>query len=213
MNDLKPKSTRKEPKTYINQNPLESLGDIGRGVRDSFLEEVVKKSSVVAKDQVLHAGEIHAPKGGELQAGEEIDFTHDVVEPTTQVTEIGHEFVSEIVRAGAKTNRETSHELQVRYNEVLLELKALGKSSKELKTEVETITIEQPTENIGVYQVSFVEGLLLKLRELRESVDDGLAWFKALRVKKASRQYGVMAKRAGTSFTLNNERSVATQTG
>jgi len=45
------------------------------------------------------------------------------------------------------------------------------------------------------------------------NVEDSLAWFQALRSKKASRQYGVLAKKHGASFMLSGERAPVTQTG
>lgn len=213
MQDLKPKSTKKERKTYINQSPWESMLDLGRGVKDSLIDEVAKEGLYVAEDQVLHPKESHKhDSGGELQAGQEIDFS-SVQEKVAEVTSIGREFTAEIINAGKKANQETSHDLQVKYNEILIELKSLGESSKELKEQVEILTVEQAPEEVGVYHVSFVEKLLSSIQEFRESVDDGLAWFKALRIKKASRQYGALAKKGGTSFTLANERTVATQSG
>lgn len=213
MQDLKPKSGKKEPKTYINQNPLESLLDIGKGVKQSMIDEVGKAGAADAWDQILRSGQSHeSKKAGELSPGQELDFTQEV-KKISEVTTMGHEFASEIINAGKKASQETNHELQVKYNEILIELKALGKSSKELKAQVEILTIEQTPEEVGIYHTSFVEKLLLTLREARESVDDGIAWFKALRTKNASRQYGAMAKKGGTSFTLSNERTVATQAG
>lgn len=213
MQDLKPKSGKKEPKTYINQNPLESLLDIGKGVRRSIVDEVGKAGAHDAWEQIVRQGQSHeSKKAGELAPGQEIDFTM-TIEKATQVTAMGHEFTSELINAGRKASQESSQQLQVKYNEVLIELKALGKSSKELKAQVEILTVEQAPEEIGIYHTNFVEKLLLRLREARESVDDGLAWFKALRAKNASRQYRAMAKRGGTSFTLSNERTSATQAG
>lgn len=213
MQDLKPKSGKKEPKTYINQNPVESLLDIGKGVRQSIMGDVGKAGARDAWEQIVSPGQGHeSKKTGELTPGQELDFTR-AVEKITEVTTVGHAFASEIINAGRNANKESSHELQVKYNEILLELKALGKSSKELRAQVEILTVEQAPEEVGIYHTSFVEKLLLRLREARESVDDGIAWFKALRAKKAARQYGAMAKRGGTSFTLSNERNVATQAG
>lgn len=210
MKDLKLKSGKKEPKTYINQSPLESLLEIGKGVKKSMVDDLAKNGVYDAWDQILRPTQEHGDKkGGELHPGQELDFSH-AKEVVAEVTTMGHEFISEVVNAGRNANKELNHELQVKYNEILIELKALAQSSKELKAEV--ITVEQ-TPEVGAYHVNFLEQLLLKLREARENVDDGLAWFKALRSKKSARQYGAMAKSGGTSFTLSNERTAATQSG
>lgn len=214
MNDLKLKSAKKERKNFVNQNPFESLIEIGQGVKKSLVDDLTKDGIYEAEGQILKPTELHQRKhGGDLSAGQEIDFSTHVEAKTETVTAMGREFAAEIVHASTKADKEISHELQVKYNEILLELKALGESSKELKAEVEVLTVEQTTEDIGVYHVSFVEGLLIKLREIRESVDDGLAWFKALRSKSSAKGYRSMAKKAGTSFTLSNERTASTQSG
>lgn len=213
MLDLKPKSGKKEPKTYINQNPVESLLDIGKSMKKSMVDEVGKAGARDVWDQVIRPDRDQtSKKTGDLTPGMELDFSNDT-EKITQVTAMGREFTTELINAGRKTNKETGHELAIKYNEILIELKALGNSSKELKTQVEILTIEQAPEEVGIYHIGFVEKLLLRLQVARESVDEGIAWFKALRIKNASRQYGAMAKRAGTSFTLSNERTVATQAG
>ena len=95
----------------------------------------------------------------------------------------------------------------------MIEIKQLAASSKELKEKVEVIAVEQIGEAPGVYHLNFVEQILQWIRDARMNVEDSLAWFHALRSKKAARQYGVLAKKHGASFMLSSERASVTQTG
>jgi hypothetical protein len=211
MQFLKSKNTKKEHKQYIDQNPLEV---IGQGLKTSFIDELAKASVNEAWDELLdiNSNEDKAKSGGDLSEGAELNLAQ-IKKEVREVTEEGRRFTSEIIHAGKRANAENSQEISVKIQEILIEIKQLSNSSSELKKEVEVISMEQVGENPGVYHVNFLEQMLGVIRDLRLSVEDSLAWFGALRSKKAARQYGVMAKKHGTSFTLSNERQVSTQVG
>ena len=214
MNLPKIKSGKTKPKQYIDQNPIEALMSIGTGMRDSMVDELGKQSLYDARDQILNAD--HQPKerqkGGDLTQGQELNLS-EAKDQIVRLTEMGEDFTKEILHAGKQAANENSREVLVKIQEILIEIKQLSESSKELKDQVDIIAVEQIGENLGKYHLTFIEEVLANLRDARLKVEDGLAWFKALTSKKAARQYGVMAKKGGTSFTLSNERVVATQTG
>lgn len=210
------KTAKKQPKQYVDENPIEALRSIGAGVKSTALDQG-KEAVNDAWDQLLgidrdNSGQSQAQKGGDLLAGEELDLAQ-IKREVHRITEQGQEFVREIVHAGKNASAENSGEIQVKIQEILIEIKQLAKSTKEVQAQVEVISVEQTTRNKGVYHVSFLEQMLGFLRDARMNVEDSLAWFKALRSKKSARQYGVLAKKQGTSFTLSNERTAATQTG
>ena len=229
MQDLKQKTAKKRVKTHSNKNPLEALGGIMGGLKDSAVEDLGKgtikgiKDSVVkdivgggvseAWKELLNEGE-SSPKAtqGDLSEGAEMDLGL-LQEKTVEVTEMHNQYTSEVIHAGKRASTENSQEMQVKVQEILIEIKKLSQSSKELKQEVEIISMEQTMENPGVYHVSYLEKMLTYIRDIRLNVEDSLAWFSSLRSKKASRQYGKMAKKHGTTFTLSGERQVSTQTG
>ncbi|EKD86992.1 MAG: hypothetical protein ACD_37C00084G0002 [uncultured bacterium] len=206
----------KKPKQYINQNPVEALRGIGSEVKDSVLDELGKTSVMNAWDQLLgidsNDSKQSGSHGGDLSAGQELDLTN-VKKEVHKLTEQGEEFVREIVHAGKKAASEESREIQVKIHEIIIEIKQLANSSQQLRKQVEVIAMEQTGETTGQYHVSFLENALQWIRDARMNVEDSLAWFSALRSKKAARQYGAMAKKRGTSFTLSNERTVSTQVG
>lgn len=209
------KGGKKEPKQYINDNVFEALAGVGGDVLKSIKRDVGHDSVYDAWDQFLgkNPARESTPNQGEMMAGEEIDIESLKKRERQVRVEPGNNYHREIVEAGKRKTSETSREIQVKIQEILIEIKQLANSSSELKEKVEVIAIEQLTQAPGVYHLNFVEQILEWIRDARMNVEDSLAWFNALRSKKAARQYGVMAKKRGTSFTLSNERVVSTQTG
>jgi hypothetical protein len=213
MQFLKSKNTKKERKQYIDQNPLEVLG---KGLKTSLIDELAKASVNEAWDELLDINS-NEDKGkakteGDLSEGAELNLAQ-IKKEVREITEEGRRFTSEIIHTGERANAENSQEISVKIQEILIEIKQLSKSSKQLEKQVDIIAIEQTNDNTGIYHVNFLEQMLGVIRDLRLSVEDSLAWFGALRSKKAARQYGTMAKKHGTSFTLSNERQVSTQVG
>jgi hypothetical protein len=208
------KTGSKKPKQYVNQNPIEAIVSIGSGIKDSVVDDLARGGVSEAWDELLLKGEAKSAESahGDLSEGHEIDLS-EVKEKTHEITEMGHEFASEIIHAGKRASNEASAEIETRMHEILIEIRKLSESSAELKDQVEVITLESTADDPGIYHVNFLEKMLSFIHDLRLNVEDSLAWFGALRSKKAARQYGSMAKKHGTSFTLSNERQVATQVG
>lgn len=217
MNIPLPKSIKKEKKHFTNEGVLESLTGIATQTIDSVKKDVVDDGAHEAWNKLLLADKkdqeaSHGNRGGDMSAGHEIDLS-GASEKVHTVTEAGHEFVREITHAGERAQTEESQENQIKIQEILIEIEKLSESSEELKQKVEVISIQQTGENQGVYHVNFLEFMLSKIHDLRVNAEDSLAWFGALGNKKKARQYNSMAKTHGTSFTLSNERQVATQVG
>lgn len=229
MKDLKTKPAKKRTKTYSSKNPLEALGgivgelkdtvvdDLGKGVvtgmKQSAVDTLAKGGVNEAWDELLSSEKNQDNNShGDLSEGAELDL-NALQEKSVEVTEMGRQYVSEVIHAGKRASAENSQEIQVKMQEILIEIKKLSESSKELKQQVEVVAMEQTGEDPGVYHVNYLEKMLEYMRDLRLNVEDSLAWFSSLRSKKAAQQYGKMAKKHGTSFTLSNERQAATQSG
>ena len=210
---MKPKQQKKQSKQYVDQNPVESFRGIGSTAIKSLKNDFLEGSVHDAWDQMVNSARTgESQTGGELSAGEELNL-ETLEKQTLKITDQGREYVREIIHASEKAQRSGSRETEVRMQEILIEIKSLTKSSKQLEKKVQIEAIEQGMDDPGVYHLSFLDRILSSLRDVRASVEDSLAWFNALRSKKASRQYGVLAKKQGTSFTLSSERVVSTQTG
>ncbi len=214
MQLLKPKGSKKQPKQYIDENPIEAIKNIGGGVVKSLKQDFGQDSVHDAWDQFLggQSARESLTDGAEMVAGQEIDFEVKNKEKALRV-EPGDDYHRRIVETGKRATSETSREIQVKIQEILIEIKQLAVSSRQLKEKVEVIAVEQATEAPGVYHLNFVEQILEWIRDARMNVEDSLAWFHALRSKKAARQYGVLAKKHGASFMLSSERAAVTQTG
>ncbi len=203
---------KKSSKQITQENPIEAIRSIGSGVKQTAAQE--SKAAVSEAWEQLLGIEISTSqeKSGELKPGEEFDLSA-LKDKTHEVTEMGREFTREVINAGKHASAEDQRESQVKVQEILIELKQLANSVKEVHVEAQIIAEEQTASVAGAYKLNFLEQMLSWLRDARENVEDSLAWFQTLRSKKASRQYGTMAKKHGTSFTLSNERTASTQTG
>jgi len=207
------KTPKKQPKQYAQQNPIEAIRSIAGGFKKSIKDDLMEQSVYDAWNQMTNIDYITSNSSqGELSAGQEVDLT-TIEQATLRVTEQGREYTKQITNAGEKLSTRNSQELEVRMQEILIEIKSLTKSSKSLEKKVQIEVIEQGMDDPGIYHKNFLDNVLSSLTQAKENVEEGIAWFNALRSKKNSKKYGVMAKKHGTSFTLSTERTAATQTG
>ncbi len=125
----------------------------------------------------------------------------------------GIDYRSEIIHGSERLGRREALELDNRIQEILTELKRLIGSSSILKAEFAVISVEDKPVKAGKYYTNFFEWLLIEVKKIRMKVEDAGAWLSVMKSKKGQKNYGAMAKKHGTSFTLNNERTPATQTG
>ncbi len=210
------KKTRPEVKNYVNQNPFESVKDIGKGVAQSVVNDVGKDSVTALWDQLLGTRNYEQGTSGELMEGQEIDLrNHGKKHKTEQIEagEIAINYRREILHGENRTTRENQKEMDVKIQEIIIELKRLAASSQELQVQFKEVTAEQRITKPGKYHVSFFEWVPSVVRSARLKVEDSGAWLAMFKSKKAQKQYWNMFKKHGTTFGLSNERVVATQTG
>lgn len=209
------KKQQNKTKQYVNQNTLESLTSVSKGVAGALNPKDFGKG---LWEQVLNMGNEKrqgAKSKGELKEGQELDISSLSQREKAQKLEIepGIDYRREILRGEERINKEQTHELSVKIQEIILELKQLMNVSQELKVEFKEIAVEPRIANPGKYHVSFFEWVLLIVKQARMKVEDSAAWLGAFKSKKAKKQYWSMFKKHGTTFGLSNERVVATQTG
>lgn len=153
----------------------------------------------------------------EFSAGEEIDFRKPQLdnkkEETEKNIEPGINYSREIIQAEEITIKRENKETEVQLKEIVVEIKKLADSSKELQMQFKDVAVEQYVTKPGKYHKTFFAWLYSMIRAARMKIEDSSAWLTALHSKKKSREYGAMAKKHGTSFSLSNERNVATQVG
>lgn len=207
----------KKVKQYSNDNLVESLGGILSGIGNQTADLAKSTINLDNWDQYLGLEESEGKKKkhkGDLSEGEELNLKelHEKKQEKAHV-EPGLEYVREIVHAGERQISRENQEVEAQLREIMTEVKKLADSSKELQSQFKEVAVEQHAVTPGKYHKSFFTWMLLMIRIARQKVEDSGAWLAAMQSKKKSREYGAMAKKHGTTFTLNNERNVATQVG
>lgn len=217
-------------------NPIETGSSSDKG----YLANEVKKTQQTIRtqldplkddfiSQLLGLESTDAPKSsmkGEMKAGQSVDLrmfkleasgpkSKNLSEKPERRPDIlgGIDYRSEILRGTEQLSRGEAKELQEQVKQILDELQKLIKSSATLEAQFMAISVEDVPEKVGTYHVQFFTWLLSWVRDLRRKTEDAGAWLQALKSKRSNKRYGSMAKKHGTSFTLSNERTAATQTG
>jgi hypothetical protein len=186
--------------------------------KNPFEEFIDSLSGNIASQTKESVEERLAGRSGELYPGQELIFKEfqknkaEVQEKNSKIT-LGIDYSREIIQIGEKAVSRENREIEAQLREIITEIKKLTDSSKELQIQFKEVAVEQYVATPGKYHKSFFSWLLSIIRAARQKVEDSGAWLKALQSKKKSRSYAAMAKKQGTSFTLNNERTVATQVG
>lgn len=206
-----PGKAKKSQKSYSNQNILEAFKGIGTGVIGSLKDDFVSEGSSDFLQQFI-GGKIEEhknPFSGDLAEGQEIDLKPKKREHAAPAINYHHEIVETEKRASQETQREIHTQIQ----EILVELKKISDTSKEIAVKYKEVTMEQRIENPGEYHVSFFQLVLNRIKAAFRDIQDSGSWLTAMQSKKKQKGYWQMFKKHGTSFGLSNERSVATQVG
>lgn len=210
MTSLTTKKQKAQARQFVDPNPVEAIKNIGSGVGQSIVSDVLKTGANDFWKQVLGADKIEKTKhamSGDLSEGQDLELApHLEIEP-------GIDYRREILHGEKRTSKEHERVLETKIEEILIELRRLVSSSEELAIQYKEIVVEQRIENPGTYHESFFEWILNTIRAARMRIEDSGAWLAAFQSKKNKRQYWQMFKKHGTTFGLSNERVVATQTG
>lgn len=211
-------SKKTKQKTIQTEDSIEAL----KRLPSDFKSAVTSEGKNIVSDlwkQVLKPGAMYenqasSENSGELKPGEEVDLRKIEKQPQLQAIEPGINYAREIIEAGKHTEVKEQQQTKVRIQEIIIEIKRLTKSSKELAIQFKDVEkMEQMPANAGKYHTNFVEWVLSMIKSAREKVDNTLAWTTALKSKKSQKQYWALFKKHGTSFALSTERYAVTQTG
>lgn len=202
------KKAKNKTKQYIDKNPIEQLLGTNLGSWDELLGFSDPKEK-----QKRHAGDLF--EGQELNLKELQEKKSKISEKNKEKSyvEPGIDYPREVIHVAERTINRENRELESQLREIMAEIKKLADSSKELQMQFKEVAVEQHAKTPGKYHKSFFSWLLSMIRTARVKVEDSGAWLAALQSKKKFREYGAMAKKHGTSFSLSNERNVATQVG
>lgn len=224
---------KSQAKTSTSHSPIETLREsavaIGSGVKKSVQKDLVQDGWKDFFNQLLTSSEKaqSTAKKGEMKAGQEIflhgkksvDTMHNKKQEATPEKKKnpnilgGIDYRSEIVHAGERMSRREQGELNQKVDQIMSELKRLIATSATLEKQFRMVTVDQKPTNVGKYHVNFMEWMLSWMKNMNKNAQDAGAYLRSLNTKKSQRKYGNMAKKHGTTFTLSNERGIATQNG
>lgn len=200
----------KRAKNKVKQYAEDSIEKIIGGTFDQILgttdskEKQKKNRGDLIEGQELNLKGLQGKNLKNEEASREVEAGIDYL--TNYSREIGH--------AAEMTVGRESQEIEAQLREIMAEIKKLADTSKELQMQFKEVAIEQHVAKPGKYHKNFFSWLLSIIKSARMKVEDSEAWLAAMQSKKKSRGYWQMAnKGANTSFTLSNERNVATQVG
>lgn len=197
-------------------NLVESLGGIVSGVGQQTVDLGKSVINLDNWDQYLGLAdreEKQKKQEGDLAEGQELNLKDLHEKKENSNIEPGIDYSREIVHAGERAANHETREIEAQLRELMAEIKKLADSSRELQAQFKEVAIEQHVVKPGKYHKSFFTWMLSMISAARQKVEDSGAWLAAMHSKKKSREYGAMAKKHGTTFSLSNERTVATQVG
>ncbi len=213
-------------------NPLETFKDLGHGVKDSATNDVIKAgagdffkqlldfsllsdSASQSEEQPSHdkSEKVEIFSASKLQKSKEAPTSKKSAERQPQRAEAAIEYHRDIHKSREKASKMEVRDINQRMQEIMVELRKLVNSSKNLQMQFVEVAVEQTTPDPGEYHVNFFEWMLSVVRLARQKVEDSNAWLSTVKSKSKKAGYWGMFKKHGTTFGLSNERVVATQTG
>lgn len=212
---------------------------LSKSVLDNFWRELLAGSVKTVSEQVAHVDakpSSNAPKvKGELAMGEEVSLKkqaqavdqHGKLLRGQNIEEFGdpnkllknelHQeyYRREIANIEVKKDREEEYVIKEQVEKIRSELMQLIKEAKQMDSMVKAVAREAmgAIEKPGRYHLNFLDWLYIQFRNMRVKMQETAPWAKMFASKKAERKYGAMAKKHGTTFSLSQERTTATQTG
>lgn len=158
----------------------------------------------------LKPGNVHSLS----QKPQESSPAHEKSNEKSTVNQEHMEYFGEFKRSSeSKNSAEDTLVIRKQLEMILAELRKLKDSSDELETVFKDVVIDEVPEKPGIYHLTFYEGFLKLVMKMRDKVEDGVIYAKLFKSRKQERSYHAMAKKGGTSFTMHQDRAVATQTG
>jgi myosin heavy subunit len=228
MNDPIVQKPKKKP-THNYNNPYEVLSDFGKDVVSE-----TKQHTKSAVNEIFHELFALPKKGGDLQPGQELNLKSQNEQKSPKESKMksleNHanqirpaiDYIGEILKTG-ETKQEEQHKMKEEIQQVILELKSLASSTKQLEKEIVEAT-GHTIINPGKYHKTFFRWLLSIVQDARVKIDNAGVWLSEMNGKQSKKGAGAgkkkqnnywdMAKKHGhVKFTLSGERAIATQAG
>lgn len=204
------KTTQKIRKETL-KNPFESGADVITQIKDTARQEFSEDWRIAMRQMLgIKEGSTNQKASGDLNEGEEITFSK--IEKKLEA-EPGINYFREIVHAETTINRRNESHLETKIQEIVIELKKLSESSKELQLEFKDIATATLPVKPGKYHLNFFEWMLVTIQNARMRIEDSTAWLGVISSKKGKKEYWTLVKSHGTSFMLSGERTPSNQAG
>lgn len=215
------KSKKKIPvQNYEDQ--IERFRDFAGGVTNTVKDELHQARND-AWDQIWGLEKQVNELSGELKAGESLDLTQggQANNPRSEypnfneVIAPGYEYHRPFAKVteARQIVKEDTRQIQIRVDQIIMELKKLANSSQELEIQFREVTMEVSPVDPGTYHLNFFEWVFGVIQKARERIEESQTWITLFKSKKKQKGYWNMFKKHGTTFGLSGERVVATQTG
>jgi len=122
-------------------------------------------------------------------------------------------YVREILNTSSREENEERQQISVQIEEIRAEIVKLKETSSEMELVFDETTSQDIPEKPGKYHLAFYEWVLLSIKTTRKKMEEVNILGRIFQSRKREKQYLGMAKKYGTSFTLNHERAIVRQTG
>lgn len=204
---------KKPQKPKLHQESIEakytSVNAAVTGISNAGLDSIWKDLLGAGSKDLI--GQVF---GAELKPGQPQSLKKEKPkEEKKPVTEAHMEYFRTVKNADIAPAMQKDASIDRQVNDIRLELKKLVAESKQLESVFKTVQLDQKIVKAGVYHQNLLEFVKTLIHAARASLKEGATWMNTAKSKKQQQQYKSMAKKHGTSFTLNNERTAATQTG
>jgi len=200
------KGQSKKKKPVLTDNFLEKLRELGSGVSDSVIEDVIEGMPSTAVDQITGR-----KRSGTLKPNEALNLK-ETQEQEQYRRRLSREFFR-VRQEERLVFKQEEQKTRLQIKAIQEELKKLVESTKNLVKEVEVATKLEPVEP-GVYHLNFFERLKQTIIIFRKKIEDSASWLALFnqRTKKRS-YYWSQFRKSGTKFMLSAERYMSTQAG
>lgn len=220
--DSQKKKKYAAPPKFVNtyESPVELFRNLGKKTADTVRENVAAAKNDIAK-QIF----------GEMMPGQDVNLKNLHQQEAPLKPEIKapirpgleqRDYVGEILRAGEEANKKESEETKQQVEKIIVELRKLSQSAKELEQKVVEAT--GPTMvKPGKYHKHFLDHVLSVIRDAKTKIDNAGSWLSAMKgkqkkglgmgKKKPKSDYWNQVQKHGTKYMLSGERATATQAG
>lgn len=210
-----------------SSNPLETgksaVGDFTREFSSAIKQSVAPipdtfLNQLLGLDSSENSAQNHS-QPVDMQAGQEFTLPKAVKKELPQPErrphiEAGIDYHRDVLHNSERSVGRESQETRYQIQQIMEELERLISSSdKIIQMTYGDISVASAPTIVGKYHTNFFSWMLTVIRTARQKVEDSGAWLQVAKSKGSSKGYQNQAKKHGTSFSMSNERTVATQSG